>query len=107
MQGVVDDLHQSIKESNAIVTWNSLPTIAGDTVQLPQLFRHLIENSIRFRSETPLTIHVFYEASEIDHTFIVSDNGIGIDKKDHENAFKMFRRVGIHESGRMGLGVLD
>ena len=104
MEHVIDDLHEVIEETSAVVTWDPLPTVSGDRVQMLQLFRHLLENGIRFRSETPVKIHVSYHACEIGHEFKVSDNGIGIDKKDHDRAFTMFRRIGVQDTGTMGLG---
>lgn len=104
VENVMDDLHQSIDESNAVLTWESLPTVSGDPVQLLQLFRHLIENSIRFDNDVAPQIHISCESSETGCLVKVCDNGIGIAKKDQENAFKMFRRIGIQERGSMGLG---
>ena len=104
MEQVIDELCQEIEGAAAVVTYDPLPTVSGDAFQLLQLFRHLFENAIRFRSEMQLRIHVSYEASEAGDVFKVSDNGIGIAKTDHENAFTMFRRVGIQDSKNAGLG---
>ena len=104
MEHVIDDLHEVIEETSAVVTWDPLPTVSGDEVQMPQLFRHLLDNGIRFRSETPVKIHVSYNVCEIGHEFKVSDNGIGIDKKDHDRAFTMFQRIGVQDTESAGLG---
>ena len=104
VEDAVDDLRELIEQTVAVVTWDPLPKVFGDAKQLIQLFRNLIENGIRFRSEAPVKIHVSCNASEIGHQFTVRDNGIGIDEKDHERAFTMFRRVGVQDAETMGLG---
>ena len=104
VEDVVDDLRELIEETAAVVTWDPLPKVFGDAMQLMQLFRNLIENGIRFRSKAPVKIHVSYKTIEIGHQFEVRDNGIGIDEKDYERAFTMFRRVGVQDAETIGLG---
>ena len=57
------------------------------------LFQHLIDNAIKFRSETPPQIRI--ECIEmISHwQFAVSDNGIGIPKEYSNRVFIVFQRL--------------
>ena len=43
-----DNLHQAILESGAVITHDPLPNLAGDQVQLTQLFQNLLANAITF-----------------------------------------------------------
>ena len=104
MEQVTNELYHAIKQANAVVTWDPLPTVFGDEVQILTLFRHLCENGIRFRSQTPPKIHVSYGVSESNQVFKVTDNGIGIEERDHEKVFVMFRRIGLQDSQDAGLG---
>ena len=104
MQNVLDDLHEGIEQSNAVVTWDSLPTVQGEYLQLLEVFKHLVENGIRFHGDASPTVHVSSESHETGCVFKVSDNGIGIAEKDHSNAFRMFRRIGLQDTNSIGLG---
>ena len=41
---------EAIEESGAVITHDPLPIVAGDQVQLTQLFQNLLANAIKFRS---------------------------------------------------------
>ena len=73
------NLDAGIRESDARVTHNRLPTLTVDGVQLTQLFQNLIGNAIKFRKpQQPCLIHVGAEQDERQWVLSVRDNGIGI-----------------------------
>lgn len=93
----LQNLALPIKENNAQITYNALPTLPADKVQLTQLFQNLINNAIKFcRNKAPeITIEA---KQETDHWLIsVSDNGIGFEQKYAERIFQPFKRLHTNE----------
>ncbi len=90
---VLSNLEVSIKENEAVISQDHLPTVLADPTQLAQVFQNLISNAIKFRSEKVPKIYISAE-KEGDHwIFSVADNGIGIDPKHSEKIFEVFKRL--------------
>jgi PAS domain S-box-containing protein len=99
------NLQAAIAESGAIVTSGPLPTVVAEEVVLMQVFQNLISNSIKYRSgETP-SIHVSAERDPEGWLFSVRDNGVGIDPKNADRAFRMFTRLHGRELSGTGIGL--
>ncbi|MEM1297200.1 MAG: ATP-binding protein, partial [Verrucomicrobiota bacterium] len=93
------NLEVAIEESGEVeITHDDLPVVYGDTVQITQLFQNLISNSIKFRSEEPLKVHVGVKEHDGRWRFAVRDNGIGIDPKHQERIFLIFQRLHSREA---------
>jgi light-regulated signal transduction histidine kinase (bacteriophytochrome) len=94
----VANLAAAIRESDAEVTGNALPTVSGDSTQLLQLFQNLLSNGIKYRKPGTAP-RVTVSAQQIDEAwlFSVRDNGIGIDRENHEKVFEIFRRLHTQE----------
>jgi PAS domain S-box-containing protein len=93
MQEALDDLSVSIKESNARVTFESMPVIYGDKVLVGQLFQNLIGNALKFCGDRAPEIYINGERSGEEYLFVVRDNGIGIQKEYYEKIFVIFKRL--------------
>ena len=89
----LENLHASIKESNAQVSIETLPGVFADTTQLTQLFQNLIGNAIKYRNERRPEIRVAAKPNGNEWTFSVQDNGIGIEPQYSERIFQMFQRL--------------
>jgi len=100
------DLNLALKESletlslkinetqSSIVCPSRLPTIMAEKTSSSMLFKNLIENAIKYRSqnETPeITISTLEKKDNWE--IAIHDNGIGIDVKHHEDVFKIFQRL--------------
>ncbi len=96
-QQAITNLEVAIKENNAQIVCDSLPTILGDEVQLIQLFQNLIGNAIKFHGEVVPHIQVHVQAREKDWLFSTSDNGIGLDEKYKDRIFIIFQRLHTRE----------
>ena len=73
------NLDAGIREADAQVTHDRLPTLTVDGVQLTQLFQNLIGNAIKFRKpDQPCLIHVGADQDKRQWVLSVRDNGIGI-----------------------------
>lgn len=89
----LSDLEMSIKESGAVVTRGTLPTVMADDTQLAQLFLNLIGNAIKFRGKEGPTVHISVKEDEGACCFTVRDNGIGIEPQHVDRIFQVFQRL--------------
>ncbi|MBX9688253.1 MAG: DUF4118 domain-containing protein [Candidatus Obscuribacterales bacterium] len=101
------NLEQRIEETGAQVTYDNLPSLTVNKVQMTQLFQNLIANALKFQKgdEAP-RIHISCKADERNYVFSVADNGIGIEAEYQEQIFDMFKR--LHSSQQFpgsGLGL--
>jgi PAS domain S-box-containing protein len=93
VQKAVGNLQAAIEESNAVVTYDELPTVMVDTPQMISLLQNLIDNAIKFRGKEAPRIYISAERKGDEWVFSIRDNGIGIDPKDSELIFGMFQRL--------------
>lgn len=101
---LTEDMQSTIKSTNAKISYQGLPTIKGNEVELRLLFQNLISNGIKFRNpDTIPEIEIqCKEVCDTDETvkkeqkfweFSVSDNGIGIAKEYQDRVFAIFQRL--------------
>ncbi|HBY76923.1 MAG TPA: hybrid sensor histidine kinase/response regulator, partial [Cyanobacteria bacterium UBA11148] len=103
---VLDHLKIAIAQNNAVVTYESLPTVMGDRTQLIQLFQNLIGNGIKFRGEKPPQVHISATHQGNEWVFTVRDNGIGIESEYFDRIFTIFQRLcSRYEYSGNGIGL--
>jgi PAS domain S-box-containing protein len=93
----MEALKGSIEESGAKITVDPMPTVSADSTLLSQVFQNLIGNSIKFRSDKPLVIHIGARKERDAWLFWVKDNGIGMDPAYKEKIFVIFKRLHTRE----------
>lgn len=93
LEDVLTSLKASIKENNAKITHDKLPTIKGDPMQIHQLLQNLVANAIKFHGDKSPEIHISVDESDEEWVFSVKDNGIGIDPQHQEQIFSIFKRL--------------
>jgi PAS domain S-box-containing protein len=99
-------LRIQIEETQAVITHDDLPEIAGDPGQLVQLFQNLIGNSLKYRRpDTFPQIHVSAERKEDEWVVHVRDNGLGFEDKHSERIFGVFQRLHDKEFAGTGIGL--
>jgi signal transduction histidine kinase len=99
------DLQTEIRQSGATVTSDPLPIVMAEDNMLRQVFETLVGNSIKYRDEAVLRIHVSAVRTFNRWLFSVRDNGIGIDPKYAEWVFGMFNRLHGDEIPGTGIGL--
>ncbi|MCX6306847.1 MAG: PAS domain S-box protein [Bacteroidetes bacterium] len=102
---VITGLSEVIQKNHAAITVENLPVINGYEAELELLFRHLLINSIIFRKEDvspEIKISALLEKGE--WTFTIQDNGIGIEEKDRDNVFILFKRM-HNRNDYSGIGI--
>jgi len=98
------NLRAAIEESSAAVTWDPLPAVHADELQMAQLFQNLIGNALKFRGPSVPRIHVSCTHEGEEHHVVIADNGIGIEPQYFERIFMVFQR--LHAMGEYpGTGI--
>lgn len=97
------NLSVAVTESGAQLTSDPLPEVYADLVQLVQIFQNLVSNAIKYRGEGPPRIHVGARREGAEWIFSVRDEGEGLDARNAERIFVMYRR--LHGSSHPGTGM--
>jgi light-regulated signal transduction histidine kinase (bacteriophytochrome) len=105
LQGALLTLDPEIRTSGAEIISDPLPSVHFDFAHLNQLFRQLISNAIKFKSEQPPRIHISASDTGDAIQFSVRDNGIGIDPRYCEQIFGVFKRLHGREVPGTGIGL--
>ena len=100
------NLQLLVEETNALITWDELPTVAGDQVQLVQVFQNLLSNAIKYRDPgQPPHVHISAERRESEWVISVRDNGMGIAAEHQSRIFGAFKRLHGAEIPGTGIGL--
>lgn len=89
---VVNDLKDQIESTKAIVEYDQLPVIIGESTQIQLLFQNLINNGIKYNKNKPV-IKIKAKEQAKNWLFTVVDNGIGVAKKNHQSVFELFKKL--------------
>jgi signal transduction histidine kinase len=83
-----------------------LPNVVSDRLALEQIFSNLIDNALKYlKPGGPGAITVRGRTELGFAIFEVADNGRGIDAKDHQRVFDLFRRAGTQDKPGQGIGL--
>jgi len=99
------ELAVEIKSSAAKITHDPLPTLRANSASLAAVFRCLIGNACKFRSDAPCVIHVGALQDAGEWTFSVRDNGVGFDSTYNSRIFRPFERLNGKQYPGSGLGL--
>lgn len=104
--GIVSSLAHQAAEAQAEIHIEPLPSIVSDRLALEQIFSNLLDNAIKYlKSGVPGEIRIRGRTKLGYAIFEVSDNGRGIDSKDHQRIFDLFRRAGTQDRPGQGIGL--
>lgn len=100
-------LTQQLAASDAELTiQDDLPNIVSDRLAIEQIFGNLIENAIKYlKPGRPGRISVKGQAHGAYLRYEIIDNGRGIETKDFERIFELFRRSGEQDRPGEGIGL--
>ena len=93
LERALTNLSVAIRESGAVITKDSLPTVLGDPARITQVLQNLLSNAIKFRGARIPEIHVAAERNGGAWLFSVRDNGIGMEAAYSERIFRVFQRL--------------
>ncbi|MGD8926551.1 MAG: PAS domain S-box protein [Thioalkalispiraceae bacterium] len=106
LQRAFNNLQLAIEDNHAKISYDQLPEVMGDELQLIQLFQNLISNALKFHGEAAPVIHIGAQLQGKEILFSVADQGIGIEPQYRERIFLLFQRLhGKKEYPGTGIGL--
>jgi signal transduction histidine kinase len=103
---IVTTMAHQASEAQAEIRIGSLPEMTGDRLALEQIFSNLIDNAIKYlKPGVPGDISVRGRTKLGFAIYDIADNGRGIDPKDHQRIFDLFRRAGPQDRPGQGIGL--
>ena len=109
VQEAQEQTFEQIRSSGVeISVAEALPTVHVDRMRIAEVLMNLITNSINYMGEQPHPkIEIGYRVDGEETVFFVRDNGIGIEKSQHEKVFDLFYTVdGSSEGTGAGLAIV-
>jgi signal transduction histidine kinase len=101
---LVENLRDLLEDTGARVVWQRLPKTFSIEPVLAFVFNELLVNAVNGRAADPMQIRVEARPEESGWTFLVADNGVGIDRRHWESIFHPFFTVDPR-AWRPGLGL--
>jgi signal transduction histidine kinase len=106
IETVVSTVAHQASEAEAQIRIEPLPNIVSDRLALEQIFSNLIDNALKYlKPGIPGDIAIRGRTKLGFAIFEVADNGRGIDPKDHQRIFDLFRRAGTQDKPGQGIGL--
>jgi signal transduction histidine kinase len=106
IEAIVTTVAHQAAEANAQIRIEPLPAIVSDRLALEQIFSNLIDNALKYlKPGVPGDVTVRGRTKLGFAIFEIADNGRGIDPKDHQRIFDLFRRAGTQDKPGQGIGL--
>ena len=106
IESTVATLAHQAAEANATIDVETLPDITSDRLALEQIFSNLIDNALKYAKPAQAVHIVVRGRTKLGYAiYEVIDNGRGIDPKDHQRIFDLFRRAGVQDRPGQGIGL--
>ena len=107
VRGVADMVKHRTDELGIEVTIQpGLPDIVSDRLAIEQILSNIVENAVKYLDpDRQGWIEIRGRSEGSRAVFEIADNGRGIDPKDHERIFDLFRRSGRQDRPGEGIGL--
>lgn len=106
IEGIVSTVAHQAAEAEAQIRIEPLPDIVSDRLAIEQIFSNLIDNALKYlKPGVPGDITIRARTKLGFAIFEIADNGRGIDPKDHQRIFDLFRRAGTQDRPGQGIGL--
>jgi len=106
IENIASTVAHQAAETETQIHIEPLPEIVSDRLALEQIFSNLIDNALKYLKDgVPGEIVIRGRQRLGFAIFEVSDNGRGIDPKDHQRIFDLFRRAGTQDRPGQGIGL--
>jgi len=106
IESIVSTLAHQAVEANTTIRVEPLPVIVSDRLALEQIFSNLIDNAIKYmKPGVPGDVAIRARTKLGFAIFEITDNGRGIDPRDHQRIFDLFRRAGTQDRPGQGIGL--
>ena len=105
-KGALTLQHQLDSANASIQIPENLPSVVTDRLALEQIFGNILDNAVKYLAhERPGRIEISGTEAGGRVSIKISDNGRGIDPKDMERIFELFRRAGTQDRPGDGVGL--
>ncbi len=99
-------METTLAEAGATVSMPApLPTIICDRTRITEALRNLITNAVKYNDKAHKRIEIGSTELQGERVFYVKDNGIGIAAAQHDEVFRIFRRLNDEDAAAQGSGV--
>jgi hypothetical protein len=106
IEAIVSTVAHQAAEAQAEIRIEPLPHITSDRLALEQIFSNLIDNALKYlKPGVPGDILIRGRIKLGFAIFEVIDNGRGVDPRDHQRIFDLFRRAGAQDKPGQGIGL--
>ena len=110
MNDMIDSVVRSVAhraaEQKATIAFADLPQVESDRLAVEQIFSNLVDNALKYgRDDEPGRIEVAGRVTATQAIYEVRDNGRGIEPRDHQRVFELFRRSGPQDRPGEGIGL--
>lgn len=106
IENIASTVAHQAAETETTIRIEPLPDIVNDRLAIEQIFSNLIDNALKYlRNGVPGDILVKGRTKLGFAIYEVVDNGRGIDPKDHQRIFDLFRRAGTQDKPGQGIGL--
>jgi PAS domain S-box-containing protein len=100
------NMAHKIEELDIEITVSDLPVVKADIQSMTMIIKNILNNAVDYLEPTRRGMIEIGGVRGVDETeFYVKDNGIGIEKKDIDRAFQIFRRLGRENVPGEGIGL--
>jgi signal transduction histidine kinase len=103
IRDVIEDFSTQIAEAGAEIEVGPMPHVHSMHGPLSQVLHNLVGNSLKFANGSPPHIEISAAKFDAGWRLSVRDNGIGIEPRHVETAFRMFQR--LHGARYPGTGI--
>ena len=98
--------HLADERGAEVVIEGEVPDLISDRLAVEQVFSNLIENALKYlKPGRPGRVVVRGREVGPVQVFEIEDNGRGVDAKDGERIFELFRRAGAQDQPGEGIGL--
>jgi signal transduction histidine kinase len=106
IETIISSMAHQASEANTQIRVEQLPNIVSDRLAMEQIFSNLIDNALKYlKPGVPGDILIKGRPKLGFVIFEITDNGRGIDPKDHTRIFDLFRRAGLQDRQGQGIGL--
>jgi signal transduction histidine kinase len=106
IENIASTVAHQASETETTIRVEPLPEIESDRLAMEQIFGNLIDNALKYlKPGVPGDIHIKGRTKMGFAIFEVIDNGRGIDARDHQRIFDLFRRAGTQDKPGQGIGL--
>jgi signal transduction histidine kinase len=106
IENIASTMAHQAAEAGAQIRVEPLPDIVSDRLAIEQIFSNLIDNALKYlKPDVPGDIAIRGRRKLGFAIFEITDNGRGIDPKDHQRIFDLFRRAGAQDRPGQGIGL--